>query len=429
MAILGKDDRGDASATRRKPQPARPRSWAKPLRKASDEPINPAHPGGAKLQAAPKPSKYELESRAWDRALTKQQEQRAAAGSSASSFWQREGEKNIADTNQATADRKRPRLAKLAADTQFDALSERGRELRAESAALAAKGRDEKVDPIKSSARAMKHSLKKIDTNEAAAPKTSNDNDDENVKELTQQDFEKLSPRQRAAVMYNTQLVRTVEKDQAKGESKRTEKFLSDLGIEVGNDIDEFLQLDRAIDLGILTKLDSKDAQQESAASLRYARREQDAPQAKALDRATAYSGAAASGLADRMLARGELSLRGDKGPTSAGYSDDLRDQALRRGYSLMVDANTEQTLDDVKQGLAAMNEAHGLDITIDELLDFTRLQLDTVELAQTSDRRVSFTNPTTGKSKPVTGGIRVPVWEEGITPMSVKEIRKRYGL
>lgn len=429
MAILGKDDRGDAAATRRKPQPAPPRSWAKPLRKSSDEPINPAPPGGAKLQAAPKPSSYELDSRAWDRALTKQQEQRAAAGSSASSFWQRDGEKNIAETNQGMADRKRPRLAKLAGDTQFDALSERGRELRAEAAALAAKGRDEKADPIEASSRAMKHALKKIDENEAAAPKVPNDDDAENVREMTQQDFEKLTPRQRAAVMYNSQLVRTVEKDQAKGESKRTEKFLSDLGIEVGNDIDEFLQLDRAIDSNIISLLDSKDARQDSADSMRYARREEDAKRAFGFDRATGFSGRAGEALANNMLARGELSLRGDKGPTSAGYSNDLRDQALRRGYTLMVDADTEQTLDDVKQGLATMNEMNGLDITLDELLDFTRLQLDTVELAQTSDRRVSFTNPTTGKSKPVTGGIRVPVWDESVTPLSVKEIRKRYGL
>ena len=423
MAILGKDNRGDAAATRRKPQPA-----AKPLRKEAAEPRSPSAPWGASLRAAPKRSSYELEEHTWNRTLQKQQEARAAAGSSASSFFQREGEKNIEEARTDIASRVRPRLRKLAVDTQFDALSQRGTALRTEAAALASESRDEKVDPIKASARAMKHALKKIDTNDAAAPKTSND-DDETVREMTQQDFETLSPRQRAAVMYNSQLVRTVEKDQAKGESKRTEKFLSDLGVAVGNDIDEFLQLDRAIDNSIISILDSKDARQNSASSLRYARREDDAKRAFGFDRATGFSSRAGEALANNMLARGELSLRGEKGPTSAGYSDDLRDQALRRGYSLMVDADTEQTLDDVKQGLATLNEMNGLDITIDELLDFTRLQLDTVELAQTSDRRVSFTNPTTGKSKPVTGGTRVPVWDDSITPLSVKEIRKRYGL
>ena len=424
MAILGKDDRGDAAVTRRKPQPA-----AKPLRQEAAEP-RATRSWGTSLRAAPKRQSDRLESQSWDRALAKQQEERAAAGSSASLFYPREGEKNIEEARTDIASRVRPRLDKLTKDTQFDALSERGRTLRAEAAALSAKARDEdKVDPIEASARATKHALKKIDSNDAAAPKPSNDNDDENVREMTQQDFEKLSPRQRAAVMYNSQLVRTVEKDQAKGESKRTEKFLSDLGVEVGNDIDEFLQLDRAIDNSIISILDSKGARQNSASSLRYARREAEAPQAFGFDRATGFSNRAGEALANNMLARGELSLRGEKGPTSAGYSDDLRDQALRRGYSLMVDADTEQTLDDVKQGLATLNEMNGLDITIDELLDFTRLQLDTVELAQLSDRRVSFTNPTTGKSKPVTGGIRVPVWDDSITPLSVKEIRKRYGL
>ena len=406
MAILGKDDRGDAAVTRRKPQPA-----AKPLRQEAAEP-RATRSWGTSLRAAPKRQSDRLESQSWDRALAKQQEERAAAGSSASSFYQREGEKNEASARTDVANEKLPRLRKLTEDTQFDALSNRGRTLRAESAALAAKGRDEKVDPIKASARAMKHALKKIDTNREASPEIPNDDDDENVREMTQQDFEKLTPRQRAAVMYNSQLVRTVEKDQAKGESKRTEKFLSDLGIAVGNDIDEFLQLDRAIDNSIISILDSKDAKQDSASSMRYARREDDAKRAFGFDRATGFSSRAGEALANNMLARGELSLRGEKGPTSAGYSDDLRDQALRRGYSLMVDAKTEQTLDDVKQGLATLNEMNGLDITIDELLDFTRLQLDTVSFGRLGG-----------------ADVRVPVWDESVTPLSVKEIRKRYGL
>ena len=407
MAILGKDDRGDAAVTRRKPQPA-----AKPLRKEAAAP-RATRSWGTSLRAAPKRQSDRLESQSWDRALAKQQEERAAAGSSASTLFQREGEKNVETARTDVANENRPRLRKLAGDTQFDALSERGTALRAEAAALSAKARDEdKVDPIKASARAMKHALKKIDTNREVSPEPPNDNDDENVREMTQQDFEKLSPRQRAAVMYNSQLVRTVEKDQAKGESKRTEKFLSSLDIEVGNDIDEFLQLDRAIDNSIISILDSKDAQQNSASSMRYARREDDAKRAFGFDRATGFSNRAGEALANNMLARGELSLRGEKGPTSAGYSDDLRDQALRRGYSLMVDAKTEQTLDDVKQGLATLNEMNGLDITIDELLDFTRLQLDTVSFGRLGG-----------------ADVRVPVWDESVTPLSVKEIRKRYGL
>ena len=406
MAILGKDDRGDAAVTRRKPQPA-----AKPLRQEVAEP-RATRSWGTSLRAAPKRQSDRLESQSWDRALAKQQEARAAAGLSASTFSQREGEKNVASARTDVANENRPRLRKLAGDTQFDALSQRGTALRTEAAALAAESRDEKVDPIKASSRAMKHALKKIDTTREVSPKIPNDNDDENVKELTQQDFEKLTPRQRAAVMYNSQLVRTVEKDQAKGESKRTEKFLTDLGIEVGNDIDEFLQLDRAIDNNVISILDSKDAKQDSASSMRYARREDDAKRAFGFDRATGFSNRAGEALANNMLARGELSLRGEKGPTSAGYSDDLRDQALRRGYSLMVDAKTEQTLDDVKQGLATLNEMNGLDITIDELLDFTRLQLDTVSFGRLGG-----------------ADVRVPVWDETVTPLSVKEIRKRYGL
>ena len=407
MAILGKDDRGDAAVTRRKPQPA-----AKPLRQEAAEP-RATRSWGTSLRAASKRQSDRLESQSWDRALAKQQEERTAAGSSASTFFQRDGVKNVETARTDVANEKLPRLRKLTEDTQFDALSNRGRTLRAESAALSAKGRDDKVDPIEASARAMKHALKKIDTTREVSPKISNDNDDdENIREMTQQDFEKLTPRQRAAVMYNSQLVRTVEKDQAKGESKRTEKFLSDLGVAVGNDIDEFLQLDRAIDNSIISILDSKDAQQNSASSMRYARREDDAKRAFGFDRATGFSNRAGEALANNMLARGELSLRGEKGPTSAGYSDDLRDQALRRGYSLMVDAKTEQTLDDVKQGLATLNEMNGLDITIDELLDFTRLQLDTVSFGRLGG-----------------ADVRVPVWDESVTPLSVKEIRKRYGL
>ena len=406
MAILGKDDRGDAAATQRKPRPA-----AKPLRKEAAAPRPERSSWGTSLRA-PKRQSDRLESQSWDRALAKQQEERAAAGSSASSFYQREGEKNVATARTDVANESLPRLRKLTEDTQFNALSERGSALRAEAAALSAKGRDEKVDPIEASARAMKHALKKVDTIREASPEIPNDNDNENVREMTQQDFEKLSPRQRAAVMYNSQLVRTVEKDQEKGESKRTEKFLSDLGVAVGNDIDEFLQLDRAIDNSIISILDSKDAKQDSASSMRYARREDDAKRAFGFDRATGFSSRAGEALANNMLARGELSLRGEKGPTSAGYSDDLRDQALRRGYSLMVDAKTDQTLDDVKQGLATLNEMNGLDITIDELLDFTRLQLDTVSFGRLGG-----------------ADVRVPVWDESVTPLSVKEIRKRYGL
>lgn len=407
MAILGKDDRGDAAVTRRKPQPA-----AKPLRQEAAAP-RATRSWGTSLRAAPKRQSDRLESQSWDRTLAKQQEERAAAGSSASTFYQREGEKNEASARTDVANENRPRLRKLTEDTQFDALSERGRTLRAEAAALSAKARDEdEVDPIEASARAMKHALKRVDMVREASPKIASDDDDENVLEMTSADFEKLTPRQRAAVMYNSQLVRTVEKDQAKGESKRTEKFLSDLGIAVGNDIDEFLQLDRAISSGDIKWLDDDNVRDMHASSMRYARREDDAKRAFGFDRATGFSSRAGEALANNMLARGELSLRGEKGPTSAGYSDDLRDQALRRGYSLMVDAKTEQTLDDVKQGLATLNEMNGLDITIDELLDFTRLQLDTVSFGRLGG-----------------ADVRVPVWDEGITPLSVKEIRKRYGL
>ena len=425
MAILGKDDRGDAAVTQRKPQPAaKPRSWAKPLRKPADEQSDPRAPGGAKLQAAPAPS-YNLQDRGWSGTLGPSSSRASEAGRRGATALHRTGEINLQETRFRAPDNseKRQRLRKLVGDTQFDALSERGRTLRAEATELSAARRRDygpqrrdlsqagKDDPIKSHAIAMKHALKKADTNRAVAPKIQND-DDENVKEMTQEDFEKLSPRQRAAVMYNSQLVRTVEKDQAKGESKRTEKFLTDLGIEVGNDKDEFLQLDRAIDNSIISILDSKDAKQDSASSMRYARREDDAKRAFSFDRATNATNRAGEALANNMLARGELSLRGGKGPTSAGYSDDLRDQALRRGYSLMVDAKTEQTLDDVKQGLATLNEMNGLDITIDELLDFTRLQLDTVSFGRLGG-----------------ADVRVPVWDESVTPLSVKEIRKRYGL
>ena len=46
------------------------------------------------------------------------------------------------------------------------------------------------------------------------------------------------------------------------------------------------------------------------------------------------------------------------------------------------------------------------------ELLDFARLQLDTVRYGRLGGEKV-----------------RVPVWDESVTPMTVKEIRKRYGL
>lgn len=405
MAILGKDDRGDAAATRRTPRPA-----AKPLRKEATEP-RATSSWGTSLRAPGRQSDR-IESQSWDRTLAKQQEERAAAGSSASTFYQREGEKNIETARTDMANSNLPRLRKLAGDSQFDALSRRGTELRTEAAKLAAKGDEGKVDPVEASSRSMKHALKRVDSIREASPEIPNDNDDENVREMTQQDFEKLSPRQRAAVMYNSQLVRTVEKDQAKGESKRTEKFLSDLGIAVKDDIDEFLQLDRAISSGDIKWLDDDSVRDMHASSMRYARREDDAKRAFGFDRATDFSNRAGEALANNMLARGELSLRGEKGPTSAGYSDDMRDQALRRGYSLMVDSKTEQTLDDVKQGLATLNEMNGLDITIDELLDFTRLQLDTVSFGRLGG-----------------ADVRVPVWDETVTPLSVKEIRKRYGL
>jgi hypothetical protein len=214
------------------------------------------------------------------------------------------------------------------------------------------------------------------------------------VRELTDEEYLALTPRQKAAVQYNTGLVSAAQQDREEGATGSTAVaagFLSDLGQTPG-ELDAFLRLDRAIGDHILQRMEWAPENQDDR-----------------VDAAQQTVVAAAPAIQSR-LSQGYTGLRGDT--MRPGTTDSPRDQVLQMAWNFMVDSGVEQTPEDISIGLGQLNANMGTDIAPEELWDFARMQLEAVDVGRLANTDVT-----------------VPVTDATIVPLSVADIRARYGL
>lgn len=234
------------------------------------------------------------------------------------------------------------------------------------------------------------------------------------ARELTDDEYLALTPRQRAAVQFNTGLVAASAADKAAGGDANTRSYLTGLELlEDDTDVDAFLKLDRAIGDSILNKLDDTATRQSSAESLRWAQGIPGAaPNAKRYSEAMDSAVMSADAMALK-LSNGVGSLLPGAQTQGAGFGESARDSVLRRAYEIMVDSAVEHSPQTIADGLATLNANNGTDVAPQELWDFLGRQLDAADFAALSSR----TAPT------------VPVEDATITPLSVADIRARYGI
>jgi len=236
---------------------------------------------------------------------------------------------------------------------------------------------------------------------------------DATTRELSTDEYLALSPRQKAAVQFNTGLTTASATDRKTGGDAATRAFLSELSLlDDSTDVDAFLKLDRAIGEAVLSKLEDKTTRQQSAESLRLSQGiPSGAPNARRFSDSMNAAGTAADAMALK-LANGVDTLRPGTAQ-AAGFSGNLRDTVLTTAYEMMVDSAYNETPDQIAEGLAMLNATNGTDISPQELWDFTKRQVDAVDFGAVR-----------GKA-----GATVPVTNTTITPLSVQDIRARYGL
>jgi hypothetical protein len=230
-----------------------------------------------------------------------------------------------------------------------------------------------------------------------------------NTHELSDAEFAKLTPRQRAAVLFNTGLLRAKSKDE-NNDGSEVKDYLSAVGLEDRASDDTTLRrytdLSGAIDDALLKGLKASDEKlQPGVVNLRNDPNRAGAPSAQArLDANTV-----ATAIAEKLRSEGRLPGLGVK---NAGFGQSKHDSVLQTAYGIMVDSSVNQTSEDIAQGLAQLNQVNGTNVTPQQLWNFTKVQLDAADYGKIADAEIS-----------------VPVPDASITPLSIKDIRARYGL
>lgn len=234
--------------------------------------------------------------------------------------------------------------------------------------------------------------------------------------ELSREEFMDLSPRQQAAVRFNTGLLDARAEDEDSGDTTATRNFLTELDL-VGPDgsLDEYLNLDRAISQNLLETLDDETTRKDTASTLRYARGDEDAAgEARQFSNARADSGASARVLMDNLTrGSGRRGLRSEQ-KTARGYGGDPADAVVQGIYQTMIDPQYEMTWDDVVNGIATQNGLAGTDVTEADVANFTRDQLRTADFGSiigNGDGPLNNMDPNLSE------------------PLASAEIRQRYGL
>lgn len=260
---------------------------------------------------------------------------------------------------------------------------------------------------------AVREEIRASGTRQIASPARMNTG--ATTKELSEQEWLALTPRQRAAVQFNTELVSASRKDLSEGGSSNTVGLLEGLGVEYSpEELNSFLQLDAAITASVLDRLGDSTLVETAPTVQRYtsgnpaARPKQVQKDLDVLD----LSGRLADAMSLRLAnATGQLGQDTKAPPPVLGMGNTADDEAVRTAYNYMIDSSVEFTTDDIVEGINMMNEARGTSITPEDVWAFLGRQLDAVDYGRVRNSSVPMPSP-----------------DPKITPLSAAEIRRRYG-
>ena len=235
---------------------------------------------------------------------------------------------------------------------------------------------------------------------------------------LTPEQYAALSPRQQAAVQFNTGLIAAGRADAETGGVDATRDYLARFNITRDEkELSSFLRLDDLVSDSILRKLDDLTARHDSASSLRWARGDEKAAGDSArFLRARGSSDAAAEALAQLLTTTGNRSFGATD--TRPGFGQGARDEVIREVYGYMIDSRFNYTPQDIAGELQSMNQQAGTDVSTDELWEYLRANVDAVDYHRAGNNEATLPHPTES-----------PYDKAPLTPLDVAEIRRRYGL
>lgn len=239
--------------------------------------------------------------------------------------------------------------------------------------------------------------------------------------EMTPEAYAALTPRQKAAVQFNTGLLDASRRDDEAGNTEATTNFLTQLGLESRSEqeLNRFLQLDRLIGDSILAQLTDSARGERNRSGPHGSMAD---PQTARADSRLALAGRAtdraALAYADQLRNTG--GGFGAEAAEGSGFGSSDRDKVIQVAYMNMVDSALDLSPQDVAEGIAQLNEHNGTDVTPQEVWDFLAANLD------------AATYQSRGRGEPVAPLPSVdPVTGEPvtITALDVAEIRRRNGL
>ena len=233
---------------------------------------------------------------------------------------------------------------------------------------------------------------------------------------LTPEEYAALSPRQQAAVQFNTGLIDAGRADAETGGVDATRDYLARFNITRDEkELSSFLRLDDLVSDSILRKLDDLTARHDSASSLRWARGDENAAGDSArFLRARGSSDAAAEAISLNLSSTGNPTMSG--GTPLAGFGATERDNVIKFAFTNMADSRGTATWADIVSGLEQLNVNFGTDVSPDEVWQYASAAVNSVDFARAGSREADVYNMTTPADKEY-------------TPLDTAEIRRRYGL
>ena len=235
---------------------------------------------------------------------------------------------------------------------------------------------------------------------------------------LTPEEYAALSPRQQAAVQFNTGLIAAGRADAETGGVDATRDYLARFNITRDDaELSSFLRLDDLVGDSILRKLDDLTTRQDSASSLRWARGDEKAAgEAERFNRARNTSDVATEALAQLLTTTGNRSFSATD--TRPGFGQSVRDEVIREAYAYMIDSRFNYAPQEIADNLQVMNQQAGTDVSTDELWEYLRANVDAVGYHRAGNNEATLPHPTES-----------PYDKTPLTPLDVAEIRRRYGL
>ena len=239
--------------------------------------------------------------------------------------------------------------------------------------------------------------------------------------EMTQQDYEALSPRQQAAIQFNTGLVTASRQDQETGTrtTENTEAFLASVGITPTSqrDLNRYLNLEYLISPETIALMDDPaNGIQTPTSSMGHTPGEITPGQQFVAD-ARKHSEIIANSISNSLATSGSRTTTGGNAPIP-GFGNTVEDAIIQDVYLQMIDSSKNWTTQDIVAGIAADNAAMGTNVTPEQVWDFTRANVEAVEFGSLGSRQEQLR----GSGMNLATGIE-------LTPLDIAEIRARYGL